>query len=94
MLIAEINERRKTEDMLKKYTIKFETLEEIYKGIINANSPYEVFKNTTDLIYKNIIQFMMAELSFFDNERKKVLVNTCLRAENTFEVKTKEYNFD
>ncbi|MDH7604821.1 MAG: HAMP domain-containing protein, partial [Melioribacter sp.] len=74
MLIAEINERRKTEDMLKKYTIKLETLEEIYKGIINANSPYEVFRNTTDLIYRKIIQFTMAELSFFDNERKKVLV--------------------
>jgi|GEM_PF-6320378 len=94
LLIAEINERRKTEEMLKKYTIKLETLEEIYKGIINANSPYEVFRNTTDLIYRKIIQFTMAELSFFDNERRKVLVNTCLRTEKSFEVKTQEYNFD
>lgn len=94
MLIAEIDERRKAEEMLKKYTIKLETLEEVYKGIINANSPYEVFRNTTDLIYRKIIQFTMAELSFFDNERKKVLVNTCLRVEEAFVVKTEEHNFD
>ncbi|MEM3373421.1 MAG: histidine kinase dimerization/phosphoacceptor domain -containing protein [Candidatus Anstonellales archaeon] len=94
LLIAEINERKKTEEMLKKYTIKLETLEEIYKGIINANSPYEVFSNTTDLIYRKLIQFKIAELSFFDKERRKVLVNICIRTDNSFDVKTEEYDFD
>lgn len=73
-LVEEVNERKKAEVILHQYAVKLETLEEIYKGIINAETSDEVFYNTIEHIHKKIIKFTMTGLSLYDNERSLVKV--------------------
>ena len=65
-LTSEIEERKKTEVILNQYTIKLETLEEIYKGIISSKSPVEIFKNSAQKINDNIVKFSRSSAAIFD----------------------------
>jgi len=65
-LTNEIEERKKTEVILNQYTIKLETLEEIYKGIISSKSPVEIFKNSAQKINDNIVKFSRSSAAIFD----------------------------
>ena len=65
-LTSEIEERKKTEVILNQYTIKLETLEEIYKGIISSKSPVEIFKNSAQKINDNLIKFSRSSAAIFD----------------------------
>jgi two-component sensor histidine kinase/HAMP domain-containing protein len=65
-LTSEIEERKKTEVILNQYTIKLETLEEIYKGIISSKSPVEIFKNSAQKINDNLIKFSRSSAAVFD----------------------------
>ena len=65
-LTSEIEERKKTEVILNQYTVKLQTLEEIYKGIISSKSPVEIFKNSAQKIHSNIIRFTRSSAAIFD----------------------------
>ena len=65
-LTSEIEERKKTEVILNQYTIKLETLEEIYKGIISSKSPVDIFKNSAQKINDNIVKFSRSSAAMFD----------------------------
>jgi len=65
-LKSEIEERKKTESILNQYTVKLQTLEEIYKGIISSKSPVEIFKNSSQKIHDNIINFTRSSAVIFD----------------------------
>jgi two-component sensor histidine kinase/methyl-accepting chemotaxis protein len=65
-LTVEIEERKKTEYILNQYTVKLQTLEEIYKGIISSKSPVEIFKNSAQKIYDNIVNFSRSSAAIFD----------------------------
>jgi len=65
-LKSEIEERKKTESILNQYTVKLQTLEEIYKGIISSKSPVEIFKNSSQKIHDNIINFTRSSAAIFD----------------------------
>ncbi|MDQ7818005.1 MAG: histidine kinase dimerization/phosphoacceptor domain -containing protein [Melioribacteraceae bacterium] len=90
-LIEEVNERKKAQSVLRQYAARLETLEEIYKGIINAESTFEVFYNTIENIHKKIIQFTKASLCFFDNEKAIVKVNSYSYLNGQFIKTTNEY---
>lgn len=62
----EIEEKKKTETILNQYTVKLQTLEEIYKGIISSKSPVEIFKNSSQKIHDNIINFSRSSAAIFD----------------------------
>ena len=65
-LTSEIEERKKTEVILNQYTVKLQTLEEIYKGIISSKSPVDIFKNSAQKINDNIIRFSRSSAAMFD----------------------------
>lgn len=65
-LTKEIEERKKTEEILNQYTIKLQTLEEIYKGIISSKSPVEIFKTSSQKISENIIKINRSSAAIFD----------------------------
>ena len=65
-LTSEIEERKKTEEILNQYTIKLQTLEEIYKGIISSKSAVEIFKNSAQKINTNLIKFSRSSAAIFD----------------------------
>ena len=65
-LTSEIEERKKTEEILNQYTIKLQTLEEIYKGIISSKSAVEIFKNSSQKINSNLIKFSRSSAAIFD----------------------------
>ncbi len=73
-LIEEVVERKKAEDSLKQYTLKLETLEDIYKGIISAATSEEVFFKSVNIIKQKIIQFTMAGLSIYDKDKNSAKV--------------------
>ena len=91
-LLEEVNKRKKAQSDLHQYAARLETLEEIYKGIISAETPYEVFYNTIENIHKKIIQFTTASLCFFDNEKSVVKVDSFSRLNEQFIKTTKEYS--
>jgi two-component sensor histidine kinase/HAMP domain-containing protein len=65
-LTGEIEERKKTELILNEYTIKLQTLEEIYKGIISSKSLTEIFKNSAQKINNNIVKFLRSSAATYD----------------------------
>jgi len=65
-LTSEIEERKKTEEILNQYTIKLQTLEEIYKGIISSKSAVEIFKNSAQKINSNLIKFSRSSAAIFN----------------------------
>lgn len=65
-LTSEIEERKKTEEILNQYTAKLQTLEEIYKGIISSKSAVEIFKNSAQKINSNLIKFSRSSAAIFD----------------------------
>lgn len=90
-LIEEVNERKKAQSVLRQYAARLETLEEIYKGIINAETIFEVFYNTIENVHKKIIQFSKASLCFFDNEKAIVKVYSYSYVKGEFIKTTNEY---
>lgn len=65
-LTSEIEEKKKTEIILNQYTTKLQTLEEIYKGIISSKSAVEIFKNSSQKIHNNLINFSRSSAAIFD----------------------------
>ena len=90
-LLEEVNERKKAEAVLHQYAVKLETLEEIYKGIIYAESTDEVFYNTIEIIHKKLILFTTSSLNLFDNEQSSVKSNSFSYVNGNFEQKVEEY---
>ena len=90
-LVGEVNERIKAEVVLHQYAAKLETLEEIYKGIINAETTDEVFYNTIEYIHKLIIKFTMASLCLYDEEQSLINVYSFSRKNDEFIKINSEY---
>lgn len=90
-LVEEVNERKKAEVVLHQYAVKLKTLEEIYKGIINAESTDDVFYNTIEIIHKKLITFTMTSLNLYDVERSLVRVNSFSYRDGQFVQTVNEY---
>jgi two-component sensor histidine kinase/HAMP domain-containing protein len=65
-LTSEIEERKKTEIILNQSTIKLQTLEEIYRGIISSKSPVDIFKNSAQKINDKIVRFNRSSAAIYD----------------------------
>ena len=91
-LVEQINERKKAQSVLRQYAARLETLEAIYKGIISAETQYEVFYRTIENVHDKIIRFAMASLCFFDKEKSVVKVDSYSRLDGNFIKTSKEYS--
>jgi len=93
-LIGEINEREKAQNELHQYTTKLEILEDIYKGIINAETSGELFYNTIEIIHKKIIQFTMAGMVFYNKEKSSIIFDTYSYINGNFERAENKYDIE
>lgn len=93
-LIEEVNERKKAEVIMHQYAVKLETLESIYKGIINSKTTNELFYNTIENIHKKIISFTMTSLFLYDKEKSIVKINSFSYINGKFSKSVNEYPSD
>lgn len=74
-LIDEVEERKRAEQILKQYTTILQTLEEIYAGIVNSKTIEDVFYTTIKSTHSKLINFNLAALVLYDNNKGLIRVD-------------------